>query len=64
MISVLGYPLDRAVELLTAQGVKPEIKVIARGHALAGGTLRVVWQEGEKLTAVVFSDGAPAGTEP
>ena len=63
MINVLGYPLERATELLEKEGVKPQVKVISRGHALAGGTFRVVWQQGEKLTAVAFADGAPARKE-
>ena len=63
MIDVLGCPLDRAGQLLAQAGVQAEIILISRGREPNAGTLRVVKQEGARLTAAPFLCGAPARKE-
>jgi len=59
---VLGLPLDRALALLRAQGIEPEVSVTrAPGDRREGtGTLRVVRFKENILTVADFHDGAPA----
>ena len=70
--SLLGLPLDKAVEIARAWGVEPKVLVTCaprrKGEEDAGtreGTLRVIrvrelkCPEGVELTASAFRDGDP-----
>ena len=64
--SLLGLPLDKAVETARAWGVEPKVLVTCaprrKGEEDAGmreGTLRVIRARAGELTVSAFQDGDP-----
>ena len=58
-IELLGLELERAVALLSAQGVTPRVRVTrAPKDAREGGALRVVYasDDGRELVAAAFHE--------
>ena len=64
--SLLGLPLDQALETARAWGVEPKVRVTCaprrKGEEDAGmreGTLRVIRARAGELTVSAFQDGDP-----
>ena len=68
--SLLGLPLDKAVETARAWGVEPKVLVTCaprrkgeEASAVREGTMRVIRAREGELTVSVFPDGDPKASE-
>ena len=68
--SLLGLPLDRALETVRAWGMEPKVLVTCaprrkgeEASAVREGTMRVIRAREGELTVSIFPDGDPKASE-